>query len=611
MAQTHFEERSQEVGLDFIHHELFLMGGGAAAFDADKDGDEDLYVTGGQGADALFLNDGMGNFTNVSVEYGIEALTKNVVTTSVTTGDIDNDGFREIFVGTVRPVGESSGFSKNLLLCFNIAKQKYEDIAVEVGLYNESFCMGGHFFDANLDGLLDLYVSNYVEVPNVVVNNGQLVAFKHECGRNQLYINSNKRFFSERSSVYGLTDDACTLAATSADMDGDGDADLILANDFGEWIEPNIMYRNDHPSPTFTNISESSGTNAAMYGMGIALGDYDEDLDVDCYVTNIANNRFFENQGDNLFLNKAPQLSIEDVYSEESGNYTTGWGTFFADANNDTYLDLFVANGYVRSTLDRDGKKQKDRLFMGNALHQFEDKSDECGVSFEGLSRGAIHADFNGDGKLDILTVTNEILFPSGTNFLQYYENQSNDQNWIAFRLEGQATNRDAFGTKVLLHAGGRTFLQEVSGGSSHASQNSSILHFGLANLTAVEKVEIFWAGETMETVLNPAINQIHEVLQITEKKERIIKYDSYGIDGLDIRYISANQTLELLFQGQIYSRIELLIYDLSGKLLKQTNLLLQPNEMQILPTESLVNGVFIVQALGREGAVVKRFVNY
>lgn len=608
-AQPQFEERSRQAGLQFVHNGMLLMGGGAAAFDVDNDGDEDLYVTGGTEHDALFLNDGAGNFTNVSEQFGIVELTKNVVTTSVTTGDIDNDGLREIFVGTIGPVNTEGVWSKNLLLQFNAELNQFEDHAMDFGLKDKSFCMGGHFFDVNLDGFLDLYVLNYVEEPGVITEGSQVVGFDHHCGRNPLYINNGKQFFSDRSVIYGLINDGCTLAATSSDIDLDGDPDLLVANDFGRWVLPNALYQNDYPAPSFADISEASGMDAEMYGMGIAVGDYDEDLDPDFYITNIAANRFFENQGNKTFADLAPYLGLEDAYALGTALYTTGWGTFFADVNNDTYLDLFIANGFVASAIDRDGYRQEDHLLLGGQNHQFENVGAESGITFEGLSRGAVYADFNRDGKIDLLTVTNDILFPGPTNFLQYYENRSPDRNWIAFRLEGNLSNRDAFGAKVVLHHGWRKRIQEVSGGSSHASQHSSVVHFGLADLDQVDSVQVFWPGGNMETTYTPAINQVHRIVQRESAEERVSTEGIFLQQDMKIRFNPASQRVELDYQGYQFYECTLVVSDMIGRVIKRQELFFLPNQSQKVALSNFDTPILVVCIRGKDTVSAKKFV--
>lgn len=530
LSQLSFEEVSIQSGLLFDFKESLKMGGGAASFDYDNDGDDDIYIVGGQNSDALFENDGHGNFTNVSLNTNISQLTDSIMTTSVVTGDIDNDGRREIFVGTMGVAGHAfASIKANLLLKFNEQSHQYEDVSHAAGLTEEAFCMGAHMFDANQDGLLDIYVINYVEEPSFIQEGGDVVGFDHVCHENSLYINTGNGIFDNRTSNYGLDIAGCSLAATSSDLDGDGDPDLLIANDFGKWLEPNQLFRNDGSGQAFVDISAVSNTNAQMYGMGIGVGDYDEDLDMDFYVTNIGENYFFRNEGDMVFTNMAPTLDVQNEYAL-NGLLTTGWGAILEDFNNDSYLDIFVSNGYVYSVVDIDDEEQYDELYTGSSEYDFTPSTPDCGIDFTGPSRGALYGDWNRDGRLDMMTITNEYLGNNIENSINYYKNNSNSGYWIGFELEGVASNRDAYGTRVVLHSGHRSLLRELRGGDSHASQNSSIIHFGLGDMWAVDSVEIHWPSGIKETIQNPEIGRYHFILEGSTTSTQEVQY-SYGID--------------------------------------------------------------------------------
>lgn len=512
-GQPRFEERAQAAGLQFVHEDILFMGGGAAAFDVDLDGDDDLYVTGGMAADALFINDGQGNFVDRSEAYGITALTRFIGTSSVVTGDIDNDGRRELFVGTSGQGDFGGKFSPNLLLKFNEGTKRFQNIARQAGLADASFCMGAHFLDVNLDGLLDLYVYNYVEEPELLIEQGEVVGYAHQCGANRLYLNLGDARFEDVTRSYGLGNEGCALAASAADVDQDGDADLLVANDFGQWIQPNAFYQNQYPRASMTSMAELLGLAARMYAMGIAWGDVDEDLELDIYLTNIAENHLYVQQSGGQFREQAERWGVADARTAQ-GPFTTGWGTFFADVDNDSHLDLFVANGFVNAFVDPDAQIQEDKLFWGQRTPAFQDVSASSGVNYGGSSRGAIYADFNQDGQLDIVTVTNHLEAPTADTYLRYYENQSNPAPWIAFQLEGQTANRDGFGAQVVVHAGGRAFLRQLEGGGSHASQHASGLHVGLGTLSEVDSVRVCWPGGGWETWSRLAVNAVHKLRQ-------------------------------------------------------------------------------------------------
>ena len=586
-AQILFEESSLSAGLDFEYKEALKMGGGAASFDYDNDGDEDIYIVGGQNPDGLFENDGSGGFTNVSSSTHISTLTDSLTTTSVVTGDIDNDGYREVFIGTMGTIGTAiENIQRNILLRYDPQTGKFENIIEESMILDQSFCMGGHFFDSNLDGYLDLYVINYVAEPGFIQEGSDIIGFDHECYENKLYINNGNGSFSDLTVYYGLDQEACSLAATSSDLDWDGDPDIIVANDFGKWLERNQLFKNEGEENTYTDISQSSNTNAQMYGMGISIGDYDEDLDMDFYVTNIGSNFFFENLGDMTFTDIADNKGLQNSTSEDGFN-TTGWGAIFDDFNNDTYLDLFVANGYVYSVVDVDDISQNDELYLGSDDHTFDNVSIQSGISFYGPSRGALTGDWNQDGSLDIITITNENLTSGFQNSLNLYSNLQTDKNWIGFDLVGTTSNADAYGSKVILYADGRALMREIAGGDSHASQSSSKVHFGLGEIDQVDSILIHWPSGLIEKKEGISTRFYH---QMVEGLNTIIS-DNYQILS-DIK-INPNPTrsfLNIEVKEIDDKPVRMRLFDLKGSLILTKEITTRSNRIDI---RDLASGLY------------------
>lgn len=564
-AQASFEEVSESSGLIFEYKESLKMGGGAATFDYDNDGDDDLYIVGGQNPDGLFENDGFGNFIDISTSTNISFLTDSIMSTSVVTGDIDNDGIREIFVGTIGDLGTSfDAIRPNLLLKYNVNTSQYENIIQSSLISDESFCMGGHFFDSNKDGFLDLYLINYVAVPKLLQDGSQVIGFDHECFENKLYINSGDGTFSDQTTFYGLDPIGCTLAATTSDLDWDGDPDLIIANDFGKWLEPNQLFQNEGQDLPYSDISTQSNTNAKMYAMGIAVGDYDEDLDLDFYVTNIGENAFFQNEGNMNFTNIAEDLDVQNTFTEE-GLYTTGWGAIMEDLNNDSYLDLFVSNGYVYSAVDIDDTEQADELYLGSSQFDFTNITKDCGIDFKGRSRGALFGDWNNDGHLDLITITNE-LTDENQNSINYYKNINDENNWIGFNLIGSVSNRDAFGAKLIIHADNRAILRELRGGDSHASQSSSKLHFGLGNIQNIDSVQVFWPSGIIETYNEFQINNYHTItegtISTTEEVYLDLDINIYPNPAANMLHIDIPSKGIGPFNFQIFNTLSELVYE-------------------------------------------------
>ncbi len=501
-----FNEISKSAGIDYAQVFEQLMGGGIAFFDANNDGFDDLYLTGGILSDKLYLNQKDGTFLDVS-DFALPNVFEGITTTGVTTGDIDNDGTREIVV-TV--------FDGPNLLLQQQADGNYINIAVEANLTESTVSMAASFGDVNLDGYLDLYIANYMIEQQFQFNEkNEVIGFDPICESDLFYLNNGDNTFTEVSNLYGTNLEGCALAVTFSDIDGDSDQDIIIANDFGEWHLPNSLFRNNLPMETFDDIGVESNMNAQMYGMGIAKGDYDRDGYVDYYITNIGRNRLFNNKGEGIFEDETTASQVEDIY--ESDLFATGWGTAFADVDNDGWLDLYVSNGEIPSVdFITNNISNPNRLFLNNGDGTFTEVGDEANVNDDGRGRGMAISDFDRDGDVDILAA---IVKPveSDNGHVLLYENQTITSNhWINVKLEGSSINRDAFGSKVTVFVNGKGMIREIDGGSSHSSQNSSVLHFGLGPQAVIDSLVIDWNGAPKQLVTQVNVDEIYGIKQDT-----------------------------------------------------------------------------------------------
>lgn len=509
-------EQSSAIGIDHSFRDRLLMGGGAAFFDYDMDGDEDVYITSGYNRDDLYRNNGDGTFTNVSNNIGLD-VTFQYNTMGVTTGDIDNDGDRDIFVstwerfdGTELPDGRS-------LLFLNNGDGTFTEIGEQAGITHEAFAMGAAFLDYNRDGYLDVYVMNHIlEAIFETDEDGNQVGIAHDCYPNFLYVNNGNNTFTEVAATLGVADMGCTIAAVPSDYDMDGDLDLYLANDFGYFLVPNVMYENNYPENGFMDVSGETGADVEAFGMGIASGDYDHDLDFDYYTTNIGRNILCENLNGAGFSDVTTEAGVENATVPEEENLnTTGWGTAFFDIDNDTWEDLFVANGRIPALpAYATALHDPDKLYMNNGDKTFTDVTNAAGVDVgdDLYTHGMAYSDYDEDGDLDIITVVLDDL----DGYSKFYVNETNNgNNYIQFKLIGVESNRDAFGSKAWLYSGDLTLVKEIyGGGASHASQHTSVLHFGLADLEQVDSVRIEWTNGHVDVIDAPAINTRHTVVE-------------------------------------------------------------------------------------------------
>lgn len=496
MAQE-FTRIEDEAGIDHRHLDEYIMGGGAAFFDSNNDGYIDIYITGGDERDKLYINNQNNTYTDVADSAGF-VITAGVKTNGVCTGDIDNDGDRDVFVTT----GDGYG---NLLF-ENQGDGTYLNISTDAGVagnnvWSTSVSMG----DYNNDGYLDIYVGNYVTItglPNIPFYE-QL----EEEIPNYFYVNNGDNTFTESAFSLGIDFSGATLAVAFTDFDKDNDVDIYVANDFGGLFGANTLFRNDYPSNTFTDVSVATSTNASINAMGIAIGDYDEDLNFDYYISNMANNVFYKNDGDNTFTNIAG--STETGCSEG-----VSWGNFFFDYNNDTYPDLYVANGGVlMQDINRD---QTNALFTLDADLSFTQNNYYSNLEDSAITRGSIYGDIDNDGDLDILDVNiNDTLSDFNAHLLE--NNLADSSAWLKIEVQGSTNNFDGYGTYIVVFDGGRSYIREIDGGSSYQSQNSSIAHFGLDDALVADSIIINWLGGDQQKIYDVATYQSIHIIEGVE----------------------------------------------------------------------------------------------
>ncbi|MDW3646483.1 MAG: FG-GAP-like repeat-containing protein [Bacteroidia bacterium] len=495
--QLKFQEQSLAAGIDHLYQGLGYMGSGAVFFDANGDNFEDLFLTGGFAPDRLFINKGDGTFRDANAGSGI-GKNRSANTIGVVAGDLDNDGFRDLIISTR---------NEGCLIFQNLGNETFRDITQSSGIriladgsqenkQGFSISLG----DVNLDGYLDIYVVNWVDSLGYLYDSsGKLSGFEHSGGRNRLFLNQQDLSFREVAQSYGVDDAGSGLASVFSDFDQDGDLDLLIANDFGEWLIPNALYRNLYPEPSFENISQSSAFDIPMYGMGLAVGDYDQDMDLDYYITNIGRNSLLQNRGNERFEEVSETAEVTDTYIYDIAPYLSiGWGAGFVDLDLDTDLDLLVANGRIGSTeffpsLD----SMPDKVYLNEGNGKFKDFSIESDFIQYGLSRGLSYGDYDNDGDIDVLLscVPHIYLGLQGKAVL-FKNEQTSDNHWLKVKLEGVLNNRDALGAQLLIYSGEKSWIHEInSGGQGHNSMHSTVAHIGLGERNSLDSLIVRWPG--------------------------------------------------------------------------------------------------------------------
>lgn len=567
-SSAQFTEVSIESGLAFQHSSAVLIGGGGAFFDYDNDGFLDIYLAGGGNDDGLFHNLRDGSFENVSDRAGI-GVTAPFQTTGVVSGDLDSDGFTDLVVLTWD--------TQRLLILHNNGNGTFSEVAEQIGidsLSSTAFSMGASLGDYNLDGYLDIYVGNYIRD-----NGGYTVdgGFGHTGYANFFFINNGDGTFQERGDFYGVSDEGCALAVAFTDYDNDADVDIYVANDFGEWVLPNVVYSNLYPSNIFSNLSIANNLDHKIYAMGIAVGDYNEDGFFDYYISNLGRNRLIQNKGPFQFTDVAIQAGVDNTFGgidPDTGDsaFATSWGTAFFDYDNDTYVDLFVSNGHIHAVDELNNMKEDpNKLYRNNqADGTFTDVSIDMGVANTDVCRGMAVGDYDNDGDMDMLVIG--ISDPSRDwtweNHAMLYRNDSPSANWLKVRLRGIENNLHGIGSRIEVTVDGRTFIREIDGGTSHASHNSTIAHFGLGNYETIDELKVRWLGGGEDILTNVSTNRT-----ITIKEGETTSIEGQVAETLQLvsRPNPFEEKTQIQYTLPSTSTVTMGIYDVKGRLVYQT----------------------------------------
>jgi hypothetical protein len=509
---------------------LETTGNGAAIFDYDGDGANDIFVANGSTLDGaraaaprtaqLYHNDGHGNFTDVSREAGF---TLEGWGQGVCVGDYDNDGKPDL-------LATYYGYNH---LYKNLGNGKFRDVTAEAKLpvTGTRYGAGCAFVDYDRDGRLDLFVSNYVDLeidkaPKPGANpfcewKGLSVMCGPRglpLGHNALYRNNGDGTFTDVSTSAGILKPGGRygLGVVAADFDNDGWPDIYVACD----MTPSLLYHNRHDG-TFEECAVEAGVaynfdGQLQAGMGVAVADYNGDGFLDIAKTNFSGDlpSLFKNEDGKFFTDVSQRSGL-------SAHHLLGWGIAFVDFDDDGWKDLIVANGHVYPEVDRgavgDRYLQKTLVYRNLGNGKFADISGEAGPALDTPrpARGLAVGDVDGDGRPEIVIV-NMNAPPS------LLKNQGTRQNFVALSLAGTKSNRSAIGARVTVEAGGRRQIDEVMSGGSYYSHNDMTLYFGLGQAAAVEKLQIRWPGGAEQEWKNVPAGQTFLVTEGSAKLDPI-----------------------------------------------------------------------------------------
>jgi len=576
-----FEEVGHAAGIDFLnryyppflnqpmHFGMIRYGpGGISAVDFDNDGFYDLFIPDGVES-RLFHNRGDGTFEDVTAASGLAGL--DGVSVGVF-ADYDNDGYKDLFV--------SRTFKPNQLFHNDgpdaSGHVHFTDVTAKSGLGADCCTTVASWGDYDNDGRLDLYVGRYLDprtkIPTTFyARNGET---------NQLYHNNGDGTFTNVTAAAGVGDTGLCLGSVWGDYNDDGRPDLYVVNDFGRAT----LYRNEG-NGTFTDVTVESGTLAYGAGMSASFGDYDNDGKLDLYVADIrsehgwfaesptvwrymanswkqgvwktdmplyfqifrqsgtqfvpvfqemaAGNHLLHNQGHGIF---------QDV-SWKAGANPVGWfwGSGFGDFDNDGFLDVYSADGWVYNDKGTEIELQflnnvvgnqaeykkgtffdpkhfgklswhgweRNRQLLNRGDGTFQEIGRPAGTDLLRNSRGVALADFWNRGVLDIAVAA------SADRHALLRNEVGQRRHWLEIELRGTKSNRDAVGARAVVRAGGKTLTREVVAGDGYASQNMLRLHFGLGAAATVDELTVKWpASGIVQRFQNVSADRI---LRLTE----------------------------------------------------------------------------------------------
>jgi len=516
-----FRNVADEVGIDVRHFPTKRasllpedMGSGVACGDYDGDGYVDLYfvnlsgnvapgssVNVAQGRSRLYRNVEGRRFEDVTDRAGVGFVGAGM---GAAWGDYDHDGDIDLYV---------TAFGGNTLYQ-NLGDGTFRDVTEQSGTQDPRFSTGCSWGDYDRDGHIDLYVCNYVDF---VFHEEHRGAVKRQYSTeqpytlnpssyapqaNSLFHNRGDGTFEEVAVAAGVADpNGRSLSASWVDFDNDGWIDLYVAND----VSNNGVFLNRRDG-TFQDIG--AGSLAADYrgAMGIAVADFDDDLDQDLFITHwiAQENALYRNMTLDAQVGASPDRRV--WFMDEADNYglgqisldMVGWATGFADLDNDGRRDLWVVNG---STLEESAdhrrlQPQRPLLFWNRGPDGYVDVAAAALGEWARpiVARGGAQLDWDRDGRIDLVWVVHsgEPLVLKNTSVTVGH--------WLRVTLRQKNLNTQALGARVYLTAGGRTWLEEVGASSSYLSQHELTLHFGLGDASAIDSLRIIWPDGQQET---------------------------------------------------------------------------------------------------------------
>jgi hypothetical protein len=525
-VEIRFVDVTRQAGIDFQHFDgrtdmQYIMettGSGVGWLDYDQDGLMDLFLVQGSTfvpphlsappTCKLYKNLGQGRFRDVTSEVG---LAHTGCGQGVAIGDIDNDGFPDLFL---------TCFGKPNVLYHNESDgtggRHFVDITARAGMADHpdwkarpNFSTSAAFLDYNNDGLLDLFVCSYVNVdpahyPNCSTSKSgkpfSCPPAVFEPTRCILYRNNGDGTFTDVSKDSGIDEpNAKALGVVALDLDDDGKTDIFVAND----STPNFLFHN-LGNGRFQSVGTLSGCAVGPGGkrqayMGVDADDLDGDGRPDLFVTAFSREEhsFFHNEGHGNFLDVTQGSGLGPP-----SWFMVGFGACFLDADRDGSPDIVVVNGHISRNIEEDGDpnitfRQRTQFFLNDGKGRFRDLLEQVGDYFREphVGRGVAWCDYDNDGHADLAISNN------GEPAYLLHNESKTPNHWVRLELRGTKSNRDAVGAKVTLHLGERKLVRHRKGGGSYLSASDPRLLVGVGAATRVDRLDIRWPSGLEQSI--------------------------------------------------------------------------------------------------------------
>ena len=592
-----FSDITDRTGITHVCQSGELLGAGGAFVDINGDNYIDMVLAGGAQEDQVYINQQDNTFAEETWRLQYDQSDKGV-TSGVSIGDVNNDGCKDIFLTTI------SSSSSNILLVNN-CDGTFSDLSTISGIDDANRSVHSIFIDVNGDGFLDIYVINYIREDRFVSDStGMATGFDHRCDANMLYINDGAGKFVDMTAAYDASGNGCALAVAAYKLGGSGGDSLsiMIANDFGAWLQPNeTLLIEDNGG--VTDVAESYGLDAQMFGMGIAFTDVNDDGRLDVFVSNLGENRFFVSGEMGNYSDQIKQYGLGQ--SNDIRNHTS-WGCDFEDFNGDGYDDLMVARGHIPSAEFLNANIQDTSiLYIFDPMTQAFVRSIESQFHVEGRNRGLFTGDIDNDGDLDLCIATVSINAADEINSSSLYRIYENtfDQGHSFLNLDLiNRLNRVEDFVQIFVHTDRGVFNKNKSIDGSFCSYSDDRVLIGLSDAQVIDSVTIIWDDNTNSTYSTVELNSFIRITQgITDIQDQMDLSVSTNdiVFKNDLRVYpniigNGSRTINILSDSGFEPTTQVIIYDMNGRLyIPQYDI--SPNFIQLNTHHSLPTGIYIL----------------